>query len=64
MNQMDLFGAETSEMDASSEEETLAISSGRVGPIRFGSTAASYPLVKDVLTDLARQSEESGNGSS
>jgi len=63
MNQMDLFDAETTEAEAT-EEEALPICSGRVGPIRFGSTDASYALTRDVLADLAMRCDDAGKGSS
>lgn len=55
MNQMDLFNTDITEPVAA-EEETSPICSGRVGPIRFGSTDTSFALTRDVLADLAMRS--------
>jgi len=63
MNQMDLFDADTTKTDAI-EAETFPICSGRVGPIRFGSTDASYTLTRDVLAELAMLSDDVGTGAS
>ena len=61
MHQMDLFDTATTETDAP-EAETFSIGSGRVGPIRFGSTDASYTLTRDVLAALAMLSDDAGTG--
>lgn len=63
MNQMDLFDAETMEKDAA-ETEAFPVRSGRVGPIRFGSTEASFALTRDVLIDLSMQSDHAGESPS
>lgn len=61
MNQMDLFDAETPETDATIAEN-FPIRSGRVGPIRFGSTEGSHGLTRDVLAELAMLSDDAGKG--
>lgn len=63
MNQMDLFDADATEAEAT-EEEIFPISSGRVGPICFGSTIASYTLTRDVLADLAGRFDDVEKGAS
>ena len=63
MNQMDLFDVPPKEPDTA-EPETFPIRSGRVGPIRFGSTDASYALTKEVLTALAVKADDAEKGAS
>ena len=64
MDQMDLFNSDIAE-PVTAEEEISPICSGRVGPIRFGSTDTSYALTKEVLADLAmRSDDDAGKGSS
>ena len=58
MNQMDLYSIlKRSETDAA-EPETFPVRSGRVGPIRFGSTEASFALTRDILIDLSTLSDD------
>jgi hypothetical protein len=51
MNQLDLFKIEPAKTERKTAD-AVAIRSGIVGPIRFGSTEASYSITRDVLTDL------------
>lgn len=57
MNQMDLFDDELTEKEVK-EPDVVAIRSDRVGPIHFGSTAASFTLIRDVLADLVAPAAE------
>jgi hypothetical protein len=61
MNQMDLFDAAPADKEES-EPVNFPIRSGRVGPIRFGSTDTSYALTKEVLTELATQADDAEKG--
>lgn len=63
MNQMDLFDVETTATDAA-EPETFPVRSGRVGPVRFGSTDASFALTREVLIDLTMRLDHAGESSS
>ena len=52
MDQLALFAVEGRPRTAG-REDTVAIRSGQVGPIRFGATEDSYALTRTVLSALA-----------
>ena len=52
MDQLTLFPGEGGRR-TTGREYAVVIRSGRVGPIRFGATEASYALTRTVLTALA-----------
>ena len=54
MHQRDLFEVDNADAGASDRDAAVrfAMRSGRVGPIRFGATEASYAITRDVLADL------------
>ncbi|MGD9330054.1 MAG: hypothetical protein PVJ53_02015 [Desulfobacterales bacterium] len=59
MDQLNLFHGDQKTVDADAAP-SLAIRSGRVGPIRFGATRESYAMISSVLADLARPSIDAG----
>ncbi len=59
MEQKTLFAVEDRSNEAH-RDDAVAIRSGRVGPVRFGSTEASFTLTGTVLAELAALSDELG----
>ena len=57
MKQIRLFDTDTASLDGDAHEP-ISILSGRVGPICFGSTEASYDLAVEVLTALADPNDD------
>jgi len=57
---MDLFDTETSETDTANSE-TFPVRSSRVGPIRFGSTEASFALTREILIGLSTLFEDAAD---
>jgi len=52
MDQMTLFAAEGGSKKAGGKD-AVSVRSGRVGPVRFGATEASFDLTRTVLVALA-----------
>jgi hypothetical protein len=52
MDQMALFAVE-SRPGKTGPDDAVPIRSGRVGPVRFGTTETSFSLTRTVLTALA-----------
>jgi hypothetical protein len=57
MNQMTLFESQPEEKKRPNPP-AIAIRTGRVGAIRFGATATSFRMTREVLTDLDRPAED------